>query len=130
MTANNEENLGRVIKQQRISIPLTLHELTVKSGVSESYLGRIEKGQRFPSARILRKIAAPLGFDTNELFTLAGYLSTRLGTAEADLLNSGRRLDPYVARELAREPIAVQRAAIRIITVLKSIAKSMTKINH
>ncbi len=130
MTANNEENLGRVIRQQRISIPLTLHELTVKSGVSESYLGRIEKGQRFPSARILRKIAAPLGFDTNELFTLAGYLSTRLGTAEADLLNSGRRLDPYVARELAREPIAVQRAAIRIITVLKSIAKSMTKINH
>lgn len=130
MTANNNGSLGRVIKQQRISIPLTLHELAVKAGVSASYLGRIEMGQRFPSARILRKIAAPLGFDTNELFILAGYLSTQLGTAEANPPDSGRRLDPYVARELAREPIPVQRAAIKIITVLKSIAKNMTKVNH
>ena len=127
MTANNNGSLGGIIKQQRISIPLTLHELAAKSGVSASYLGRIEMGQRFPSARILRKIAAPLGFDMNELFTLAGYLSPQFGTAEANPLDSGRRLDPYVARELAQEPVAVQRTVIKILTILKNIARNMTK---
>jgi len=106
---------------------ITLHELAAKSGVSASYLGRIEMGQRFPSARILRKIAAPLGFDMNELFTLAGYLSPQFGTAETNPPDSGKRLDPYVARELAQEPVAVQRTVIRILTILKNIAKNMTK---
>ena len=66
--------LGKIIKQQRLSIPLTLQELTAKSGVSSSHLGRIERGERFPSAHVLRKIARPLGFEENELFTLANYL--------------------------------------------------------
>jgi len=36
-------------------------------------------------------------------------------------------LDPYVARVLSQEPIDVQRAVIGILTILKSIAKSMSK---
>ena len=70
-----DSNLGRILKQQRIAIPLTLQELATTSGVSSSHLGRIERGERFPSAHILRKIAKPLGFDEDELFTLAGFLS-------------------------------------------------------
>jgi transcriptional regulator with XRE-family HTH domain len=68
-------NLGRILKQQRVSLPLTLRELSSMSGVSASHLGRIERGERFPSGSVLRKIAGPLGFEEDELFTLAGYLS-------------------------------------------------------
>ena len=121
------DDLGKMIRQQRVAIPLTLQELAGKSGVSASHLGRIEAGERFPSARILRKIAKHLGFEENELFTLAGYLSSQPpGIAEEGLSYRGG-LDPYVARVLGQEPVEVQRAVIGILSMLKGIARGMTK---
>jgi len=121
-------HIGAIIKQQRISIPLTLQELSARAGVSASHLGRIERGERFPSAHILRKIAEPLGFEENELFTLAGYLSSQSSmVAEKTASYSGSQLDPYVARVLSQEPLDVQRSVIGILTMLRSIAKSMQK---
>ncbi|MFC1860430.1 helix-turn-helix domain-containing protein [Chloroflexota bacterium] len=123
-------DLGRIIKQQRISMPLTLQELTAKSGVSSSHLGRIERGERFPSAHVLRKIAGPLEFEEDDLLTLAGYLSPqpRRVAEEGPSYNSGR-IDPYVSRVLAQEPVDVQRAVIGVLAILKSIAKSVTREN-
>ena len=121
-------DLGKIIKQQRITIPLTLQELTAKSGVSPSHLGRIERGERFPSAHVLRKIARPLDFEEDELLTLAGYLSPhpRRIAEESPSYSSGR-VDPYVGRVLAQEPVEVQRAVIGILTILKSLARSIVK---
>lgn len=120
--------MGKIIKQQRVMIPLTLKELATMASMSPSHLGRIERGERFPSARILRKIAKPLGFEEDELFTLAGYLSPQSPRmAEAEAGYSAGQLDPYVARVLAQEPIDVQRSVIGIFTILKSIAKSIAK---
>jgi transcriptional regulator with XRE-family HTH domain len=120
-------DLGKILKQQRITVPLTLQELAASSGVSSSHLGRIERGERFPSARILRKIAKPLGFDEDELFTLAGFLSPQTpGVAEENSPRyTARQLDPYVAKMLAEEPAEVQRAIIGILSLLKSVARSM-----
>ena len=124
---NND--LGRIIKQQRITVPLTLQELAAVSGVSSSHLGRIERGERFPSARILRKIAKPLGFDEDELFTLAGFLSPQTTdlAEESSSRYTARQLDPYVAKMLAEEPVEVQRAVIGILSLLKSVARGMIK---
>jgi transcriptional regulator with XRE-family HTH domain len=124
-----EISLGEIIRQQRVTIPLTLQELADQAHVSPSHLGRIERGERFPSARILRKIARPLGFEEDELFTLAGYLSPQPGTvSEAGPgYSGGGRLDPYVSKILAQEPVEVQHAIIGILSVLKSIARSMAK---
>ncbi len=125
---NNGENLGRILKQRRVMIPLTLREMAAQSGISSSHLGRIERGERFPSASILRKIAKPLGFEEGELFSLAGYLSSPLvGVGEGKADYSGRRLDPYVSKILAQEPIEVQRTVIGILSILKSIAQAMGK---
>jgi transcriptional regulator with XRE-family HTH domain len=124
---NAEIGLGEIIRQQRVTIPLTLQELADQAHVSPSHLGRIERGERFPSARILRRIAKPLGFEEDELFTLAGYLSPQAGAvAEKKPGYSGGRLDPYVSKILAQEPVEIQHAVIGILSVLKSIAKSMT----
>jgi len=98
--------------------------------VSSSHLGRIERGERFPSAHVLRKIARPLGFEEDELLTLAGYLSPQpRRIAEESPGYSGGRVDPYVARVLAQEPVDVQRAVIGILTILKSLARSIVKEN-
>jgi len=127
---NND--LGRIIKQQRITIPLTLQELATASSVSSSHLGRIERGERFPSAHILRRIAKPLGFDEDELFTLAGFLSPQApGVAEEkSTIYGSRRLDPYVAKMLAEESVEIQRAVIGILNTVKLIAKGMSKANE
>ena len=122
----NDKGLGEILKSRRVTMPLTLQELADVSGVSPSHVGRIERGERFPSAAILRRIAKPLGFEESELFALAGYLSSQpsgLGEKSADY--TGGQLDPYVGRVLNAEPVAVQRAAIGILMILKTIAKAV-----
>ena len=120
MTANND--LGKMLKQQRLMAELTLSELAARSGVSASHIGRIERGERFPSAHILQKIATPLGFEEDELFTLAGYLSSQPSrTIEG---RSNRQLDTYVAKVLAEEPVSTQRTVLGILAILKELTKA------
>lgn len=106
------KQLGELLKSQRVSLSLTLQELAVRSGVSATYLGRIERGERFPSAGILRKVAGPLGLDEYHLFVSAGYMSPD---------RRGEGLDPYVAGVLSQEPVNVQRAVVGLLTILKEI---------
>ena len=124
----NNTNLGRMLKQQRLMIPLTLRQLGAMTGISPSHLGRIEKGERFPSASILRRMAKPLGFEESELFALAGYLSPPTPGIEERGAEFGRgQLDPYVSKVLSQEPIEVQRTVIGILSILKSITKALER---
>jgi len=125
MVNNHRKSLSSVLKQQRISLSLTVQEVAINSGVSASHLGRIERGERFPSAHILRRLAKPLGFDENELFMLAGFLSHRSPMISGnDPDCSGEHLDPYVAGVLSQEPAEVQRTVIGILSILRSLTKS------
>ena len=99
---------------------LTLKELAAKAGVSSSHLARIEKGNRFPSGRILHKIVKALELDESQLLIVAGYLSPQPSSEEHAL----GRLDPYVAKVLSEEPVTIQRAVVSLLTVVKAIAKS------
>lgn len=119
-----KNGLGKVLKHQRLMTPMTLRELAFVSGVSASYLGRIENGDRFPSASVLKKIGAPLGFDEEEIFALAGYLSsTAINIKESPPGYNGGRLDPYVRRMLGNEPVEIQRAVLGILSILKSFTR-------
>lgn len=120
-------NLGRIIKQQRLAVPLTLRALATVSGVSVSHLGRIERGERFPSAGTLKRIARPLGFTEDKLFTLAGFLSPSSEGIREEASPYLPQLDAYVANVLAKEPPEVQRTVIGILSLLKSLAKSTQK---
>jgi hypothetical protein len=104
------------------SLPLTLLELA-------AHLGRIERGERFPSAHVPQKIARPLSHEEDDLSALAGYLSQRSPpVARGERIpTADGRLDPLVARMLAQETIEVQRAVIVILAILNSIAKDSVK---
>ena len=115
---NNRNDFVKMLKQKRVMAELTLHQLSVASGVSASHLGRIERGERYPSARILRKLAKPLGFEESELFTLADYM-----TPPTEVEELPGRLDPYVAKVLSEEPVEIQRTVIGILRVLKSMTR-------
>lgn len=114
-------DLGRIIKQQRTVVPITIRELAATSGVSTSHLSRVERGERSPSANVLRRIAKPLGFDEDELFMLAGYLSPQPRSTAG---NPGAYswLDPYVATVLGHESVDIQRTVIEILGILKRFA--------
>ncbi len=55
MTANNGNNLSKMLRQRSLSLSLTLRELAAKSGVPASYLGHVERAKRFPSAHVPQK---------------------------------------------------------------------------
>ena len=121
---SNNPELGKTIKQRRLLLSLTLQELSVLSGISASHLGRIERGERYPSASILKQIATPLGFTENELFSLAGYLSlSTADTVNGNSLATGHFLDPQVRLILSQEPVEVQHAVVGVLNILKSIAR-------
>lgn len=70
---------AKLIERRRAK-GLNLGELAKLTGISASHLGRIERGERFPSAFTLSKFAVPLDFTEEELFRLAGFM--RQGPAE------------------------------------------------
>ncbi len=120
---NRETSLGEIMRRRRVAIPLTLQQLAKIAAVSPSHLGRIEKGKRFPSAHILKKIAKPLGFEENELFCLAGYLTRQpYMISEKQAGYKEEQLDPYVAMMLAQEPVEVQRSILAILYLVKTLA--------
>jgi transcriptional regulator with XRE-family HTH domain len=87
---NETQKLGTIVKRQRNRLGLSLKDLAGKSGVSISYLGRIENTQRYPSNKVLRKIARPLELDEKELFNLAVYLPEE--ESKTDYLNKHKLL--------------------------------------
>ena len=114
-------DLSKMLKQRRLMAELTLRQLAASSGVSSSHLGRIERGERFPSGYILRKIAKALELDESQLLMLAGYLSPQPSNEDY----SFGQLDPYVAKVLSEEPVHIQQAVISLLTIVKAIAKDL-----
>src|SRR5205085_8450779 len=65
-----QEIIGRVIRRERQERHLTIKELGDKAGLSEIYVGEIERGQKYPSAKVLESIANALELDLAAFFEL------------------------------------------------------------
>jgi transcriptional regulator with XRE-family HTH domain len=65
-----QEVIGRVIRRERQDHHLTIKELGDKAGLSEIYVGEIERGQKYPSARVLESLAGALDLDMPDLLEL------------------------------------------------------------
>jgi len=121
IAADDDNNLGEIIKQRRISAPFSLTGLSRATGVSTGHLSRIEKGQRNPSARVLHKLAESLGFSESELFVLAGYMGDQYSTKSS---SSSGRLQPFVPRILSKESI---KRIHSVTTALPEVRRSWLK---
>ncbi|MGH2478837.1 MAG: helix-turn-helix domain-containing protein [Ktedonobacteraceae bacterium] len=65
-----QEIMGRVIRRERQERHLTIKELGERAGLSEIYVGEIERGQKYPSSRVLESIAQALDMDIADLLEL------------------------------------------------------------
>jgi transcriptional regulator with XRE-family HTH domain len=80
------ENFGEYLRTLRTEKKLSLREVEQMSGVSNSYLGLIERGQRpIPGADILKKLAPVYDVPVRDLLRAAGYLKDEeTSLSEAD----------------------------------------------
>jgi transcriptional regulator with XRE-family HTH domain len=68
--ADLQEVIGRVIRRERQVRNLTIKELGEKAGLSEIYVGEIERGQKYPSAKVLESLAEALELEIADLLEL------------------------------------------------------------
>jgi transcriptional regulator with XRE-family HTH domain len=100
MMANLQEIIGRVIRQERQDRRLTIKELGEKAGISEIYVGEIERGQKYPSANVLESLARALELNLAEMLELMAeeirkeqepQLTTVIGFTTPNRPEQGRR---------------------------------------
>ena len=68
--ADLQEIIGRVIRRERQDRQLTIKELGDKAGLSEIYVGEIERGQKYPSSKVLENLAQALDLDIADLLEM------------------------------------------------------------
>lgn len=66
--------LGVFLKELRIKNNLTIMQVEVKAGISNSYISLIERNKRKPSLEILHKLAKTYKVTTEDLLRFIGYL--------------------------------------------------------
>lgn len=67
--------LKNTIRRLRFDRNMTQEELALRTGVSRQTIMSIERGKTNPSILLALKIAAALGVDVEEVFTMEGKLA-------------------------------------------------------
>lgn len=69
------EKIGTLIRNLRLQRGLSQYDLASASNINNSYLSRIENGERRPSPKILKKFSEILQYPYDELIVASGILS-------------------------------------------------------
>ena len=76
---NNEETFGEFIRRRRLEKQIGLRQMSLKIGVSATYLSKIERNEIPPPIESrIKKIASELGCDADELLARGGRVSSDL----------------------------------------------------
>jgi transcriptional regulator with XRE-family HTH domain len=105
------EKFGAFIRRKREAKEIGLREMAKKIGVSPTYLSKVERDEFPPPAEDkVRKIAAIIGHDADELLALAGRVASDLTDIirerpreMADFLRAARGLTADDMARLARQ---------------------------
>ncbi len=89
-----EEELGQMLK--RLRGETSLRAVQRLTGISNSYLSQIEKGERRPGPRLLKRLASLYGVGVHGLLRKAGYLDTDGEEPGADEATEVERAYRYV----------------------------------
>ena len=93
-TDRRDEDIGQTLK--RLRGETSLRGIQRLTGISNAYLSQIEKGDRHPGPKLLRRLAAFYGVNIQELLRKAGYLDKEGEEAEVDEATEVERAYQYV----------------------------------
>ena len=108
MTANIDPVLvafGEFVRAQRQLAQVSLRNLAKMSGVSDSYLSQIERGNYRPSPQVLKALAQAFGLKPEQLYTMLGFMDeTDANTAPSveQAIQMDPRLQPAQKEALVR----------------------------
>lgn len=71
------DSFSRVVKKHREKKKLSRVALAEKSGLHQTYIGLLERGERSPNLDTAKAIAKALGFSLGKLITESERLQTR-----------------------------------------------------
>jgi transcriptional regulator with XRE-family HTH domain len=105
---NIRDVVAKNMKAYRSALGLSQARLAEKVNTSTHYIGMIETKNNFPSPEMLERIAAALGIDTIDLFSmknnLPGTLKTYRKTALKDIKGLMERFIDEKLEELEKVP--------------------------
>jgi transcriptional regulator with XRE-family HTH domain len=107
----NYKKLGERIRRERVSLGITQEVLSEKAGISVSFLGQLERGERKPSLETVVNIANSLGVTVDFL------LADSYKTASKSLIDEFT----YLVRETSEKDLKT------VIEVTKTILREKKK---
>ena len=84
---------GDFVRAQRRLAQVSQRNLARMSGVSDSYLSQIERGNYRPSPQVVKALATAFGLEPKQLYTMLGLMDEGESTA-APSVEQAIRLDP------------------------------------
>ena len=74
---------GEFVRAQRRLAQVSQRNLAKMSGVSDSYLSQIERGNYRPSPQVVKALAQAFGLEPRQLYTMLGFIDEEEGGASA-----------------------------------------------
>ncbi len=72
---------GEFVRAQRQLAQVSQRNLAKMSGVSDSYLSQIERGNYRPSPQVVKALAEAFGLEPRQLYTMLGFIDEEEGGA-------------------------------------------------
>ncbi len=86
---------GEFVRAQRRLAQVSQRNLARMSGVSDSYLSQIERGNYRPSPQVVKALALAFGLKPEQLYTMLGFMDEpEGGKSSAPSVEEAIRLDP------------------------------------
>ena len=108
MTASEDPVLvafGEFVRAQRQLAQVSLRNLAKMSGVSDSYLSQIERGNYRPSPQVVKALAQAFGLKPEQLYTMLGFMddsNPSAATSVEQAIQMDSRLQPAQKEALVR----------------------------
>ncbi len=86
---------GEFVRAQRRLAQVSQRNLARMSGVSDSYLSQIERGNYRPSPQVVKALAQAFGLKPKQLYTMLGFMDEQEGDEPSmPTVEEAIRLDP------------------------------------
>jgi transcriptional regulator with XRE-family HTH domain len=120
MTTNTDNDkvlvaFGEFVRAQRQLAQVSLRNLAKMSGVSDSYLSQIERGNYRPSPQVVKALAQAFGLKPEQLYTMLGFMDDE-SKDSAPSVEQAIQLDPRLEPSQKEALIRVYRSFLGIAT--------------
>ena len=94
---------GEFVRAQRQLAHVSLRNLAKMSGVSDSYLSQLERGNYRPSPQVVKALAQAFGLKPEQLYTMLGFMEdTKSPPSVEQAIQMDARLQPAQKEALVR----------------------------